>query len=261
MNNVVASLGSRPLPDGRGSYGTHAGVSSPPRYCIPAAPRTLLEPPMPALPADVRRQLEWRYATKKFDPARRIPADTWDVLEDALVLAPSSYGLQPWRFVVVTDPAVKDQLVAHSWGQRQVADCSHLVVFALKLGMNPADADRLIARTAEVRHAPPDALAGYRDMMAKSLSGKPQAEIDAWMRCQVYLALGQFLAAAAMVGVDACPMEGFVPAGYDQVLGLAGRGYTAAVIAPAGYRSADDATATKPKVRFPKAEVVERVGG
>lgn len=211
-------------------------------------------------PESLTEQLRWRYAVKKFDPTRTIPADVWAALEESLVLAPSTYGLQPWKFVVVTDKAVKESLVPHSWNQRQVADCSHLVVFALKLGMNPSDADRLIARTAEVRGAPVAALKGYRDMMANSLSGKPQAEIDEWMRRQVYLAHGEFLLACAVLGVDACPMEGFAAAEYDRLLGLAGQGYTAAVIAPAGYRAADDKSAGHAKVRYAHAEVIERVG-
>src|SRR4051812_43719937 len=106
-------------------------------------------------------QLRWRYAVKKFDPARTIDPRTWAALEDSLVLAPSSYGLQPWKFVVVEDPAVRRQLLPHSWGQAQVVDASHLVVFAVKENMNAADAERHVRRTSEVRGVPLAALDGY----------------------------------------------------------------------------------------------------
>ena len=119
-------------------------------------------------------QLNWRYAVKKFDAMRTIPADQWSALEQALVLAPSSFGLQPWKFVVVTDRAVREKLVAHSWSQRQVADASHLVVFAVRKGIGPADADRLVARMAEVRHVTKESLEPYRQMMLGTLSNPPK---------------------------------------------------------------------------------------
>jgi nitroreductase len=215
---------------------------------------------MPAVsPSDALAALNWRYAVKKFDPTKRIPADTWATLEQSLLLSPSSYGLQPWKFFVVETPAVREQLLPHSWGQRQVVDADKLVVFAVKKDVNPADADRLIARTSQVRGVPAESLAGYRGMMAGSLSRTPTPEIDVWMSRQVFIALGVFLTTAAMVGVDACPMEGFVPEKYDEVLGLGAKGYASRVVATAGYRAADDAYGTAKKVRFELGEVVERV--
>ena len=215
---------------------------------------------MPTVPADaVLAQLHWRYATKKFDPARKIPPDLWDRLEQTLHLAPSSYGLQPWRFVVVTDPAVRAKLHAVGYKQPQLLDASHLVVFAAKKGMGPADADRLIRRTAEVRGVPEESLDGYRQMMAGSLTAKPPADVDAWMSRQAYIPLGVFLTACALVGVDACPMEGFQPDQFDDILGLKAKGYGSLALAAAGYRAADDPYATLAKVRYPRAEVIERV--
>ena len=97
------------------------------------------------------QQLKWRYAVKKFDPARKISAEDWQTLEQALVLTPSSFGLQPWRFVVITDQATKDRLVPISWGQRQVAEASHVVVFAVRQPLTESDVDRHVGRTAEIR--------------------------------------------------------------------------------------------------------------
>ena len=206
------------------------------------------------------RQLNWRYATKQFDPSRKIPAADWAALEQALVLTPSSFGLQPWKFIVVTDQPVKEKLVAASWGQRQLADASHVVVFAIKKEMGAAEVKRYVDRIAEVRGVSADSLEGYRKMMADSLAGPIKAAgVDGWSARQTYIALGGFLTAAAVLGIDACPMEGFEPAQYDQILGLGKKGYAAVVVATAGYRAAGDTYAGAPKVRFKVEEVVERV--
>lgn len=214
---------------------------------------------MPASPDDVLAALRWRYATKAFDPARTIDPATWAALEQAAVLAPSSYGLQPWRFVVVTDPAVRKQLHPVSWNQPQIVDASHLVVFAAKNPPTPADVDRHVARTAEVRGMPAAGLDGLRQMMLGSLARMTAAEAQAWATRQCYIALGVFLSAAAQLGVDACPMEGFQPDKYDEILGLTAEGLKAVVIATAGYRAAADKMAGAAKSRLPVEEVVIRV--
>lgn len=213
----------------------------------------------PVAPETALAQLRWRYAVKKFDPSRKIAPALWAALEDSLVLAPSSYGLQPWKFFVVEDPAIRQRLLSHSWGQAQVVEASHLVVFAVKENMNPADAERHVKRTSEVRGVPLAALDTYKGMMSGSLSRSSAAEIDVWMSRQVFIAFGQFLATCAMVGVDACPMEGFVPAQYDEILGLPAKGYASRVVATVGYRHAEDKTAKLAKVRYPKEDVIERI--
>jgi nitroreductase len=210
----------------------------------------------PVTPETVVAQLRWRYATKKFDPARTIPADTWAALEQALVLTPSSYGLQPWKFLVVTDPAVKAQLPAHSWGQRQPQDCSHMVVLAIKADVGEADIDRYVARVSEVRGQPVEALARFKQTMMGSLTDPP-FDVNDWAARQVYIALGQFMACAAVLGVDTCPMEGIDPAKYDEVLGIGAQGYRTVVACPAGYRAADDKYAQTPKVRFKTEDVIQ----
>lgn len=208
-------------------------------------------------PARVSAALEWRYAVKKFDPARRIPDATWKALEHALVHAPSSFGLQPWRFVVVSDPALRAQLRDASWKQSQVTDASHFVVFAARVGMTEADVQRHVDRIAAVRGVTPESLAGYQGVMTKHLAGLG-AGADGWHARQAYIALGQLLASAAVLGVDACPMEGIDPARYDELLGLAPLGYHALCAAALGYRAADDAYAAARKVRFPADEVILR---
>jgi nitroreductase len=205
-------------------------------------------------------QLRWRYATKQFDPAQKISAENWRTLEESLVLTPSSFGLQPWRFIVVTDQKTKEKLVPASWGQRQIADASHLVVFAIKKNVGAAEVGEYMERIAEVRGVSADSLNGFRDVLLGFLSQPAdQFDVNLWSARQVYIALGNFLTSAALLGIDACPMEGIVPAQYDEILGLAKQGYQTVVVATAGYRAADDKYATLPKVRFAPEEIITRV--
>ena len=204
--------------------------------------------------------LNWRYATKQFDATRRIDAATWATLEASLVLAPSSFGLQPWKFLVVETPSLREQLVAASWGQTQVKDASHLLVFAVRENLGDEHLDRYLARTAEVRNVDVESLAGFRKVIAGSLDGARAAgRLDQWQTRQLYIALGQFMTSAALLGIDTCPMEGLEPAKYDEILGLQGSGWKTVFACPAGYRSAEDKYATTPKVRFPAETVIERL--
>jgi len=216
----------------------------------------MAETPVP--PETVLHQLQWRYATKKFDPSRPIPDSLWQVLCQSLVLAPSSFGLQPWKFFVITTPDLRQALLPHTWNQRQVVDASHLVVFAIKTGINAADVDRYLARQAEVHNTSVENLQKYGDIVKGFLQSPPYPlSLDEWSTRQVYIALSQFMVTAAMLGIDTCPMEGFLPQEYDRVLGLPDQGYHAVVVCAAGYRAADDKYATLPKVRYPLEAVIE----
>ena len=205
--------------------------------------------------------LNWRYATKIFDPAKKIPADTWQTLERALVLTPTSYGLQPYQFLIINDPAKRAELLPHSWGQKQVVDASHFVVFTAKTIMTEADVDKLIQRTVEIRKLPaPEALGTYRFMMLGDVVNGPRGKIaHEWATRQTYIALGNLMTCAAVLGVDACPMEGLVPAEYDKVLNLNGSGYATVVACALGYRSPDDKYAKLPKVRYDMKDVVRQI--
>ena len=210
--------------------------------------------------ATITEALHWRYATKKFDPTRRIPAEQWAAIEEAMILAPSSFGLQPWRFIVVENPELRAQLPAMSWGQTQPVDCSHYVVFAVRKGLTVADVDRFVDRIAEVRGATRESLEGYRGfILGTHKAASEQGWLDAWSARQVYIALGQAMTAAALMGIDTCPLEGIEPAKYDALLGLDKDGYSALCGLAIGYRAADDKYAQLPKVRFPKADVVRHI--
>ena len=212
---------------------------------------------MPVQPDALVHQLQWRYAVKKFDGARKIDSSTWTALEQALILSPSSYGLQPWRFLVITAPEVKEQLPALSWNQTQPKDCSHMVVFTAREHLDSTYLDNYIAHTESSRGLPAGALAGFRKMLASSVETM-QSHFE-WNCRQVYIALGQLMTAAAMLGVDSCPMEGIVAAEYDKLLGLSGSGYRTVVACALGYRDPSDAYATAKKVRFATEIVLQRV--
>lgn len=211
-------------------------------------------------PSQLLGALRWRYATKKYDPTKKIPVETWHALEQSLVLAPSSYGLQPWRFLVVDDPAVKLKLAEAAYGQQQAVDASHYVVFAVRKDLGDDHIDRYIARTAEVRGTTSEALAPFRNVMSKSISGaRSKGTLDTWQSHQVYIALGQFMASAAVLGVDTTPMEGLDASKYDEILGLKGTDHATLCACAAGYRAADDKYATIPKVRFETKDVIVHV--
>lgn len=204
--------------------------------------------------------LKWRYATKVFDPNRKIPTATWNALQEALVLSASSFGLQPYRFIIVNDPVARAKLLPHAWNQRQVVDASHFIVFAARTTITEAEIDRFLGRIVEIRGGSRESLAGYRQMMTGSLLGdEAKARIPHWAARQVYIALGNLLTSAALLGVDACPMEGFVPAEFDKILGLPSQGYAAVVACALGYRNAEDKYAAAAKVRYPKEELIKTV--
>lgn len=202
----------------------------------------------------------WRYATKQFDASKTIPAPVWQALEDSLILSPSSYGLQPWQFFVVTNPDLRAKLRPHSWNQSQITDASHLVVFAIPENVDIPYMEKYLARIAEVRGITLESLDFYRGMMmADVIAGPRQAWVREWAARQVYIALGNFMTSAALLGVDTCPLEGIDPREYDAILDLPAKGFNTIVACAAGYRSADDKYATLPKVRFEKSDLVRHL--
>ena len=204
--------------------------------------------------------LNWRYATKTFDASKIIPEATWKSLEETLILSPSSFGLQPYRFLVVKDVAIRKQLQPHSWNQTQVVDASHYVVFASRTGITETEIDAFLNRVVEVRGIPRESLEGYRGMMYGSLlSPGAEARIPHWGALQAYIALGNLMTSAALLGIDTCAIEGFAPAEYDAILGLKEQGYASVVCCALGYRSAEDKYASLAKVRKPSADLIKTV--
>ncbi len=212
------------------------------------------------LPQQLVAALNWRYATKKFDPAKKIPAHDWEALEQSLVLSPSSIGLQPWKFFVVTDQAVKVQLQGASYRQSQVGDCSHLVVFSVRRNIDADHVERHVQRMIEVLGVVSESLEKFRAMTMRNLDkARAAGTLDVWQEHQIYIALGKFLACAPLLAIDTCPMEGIEPEKYDEILGLSGSDYATVVACAAGYRMPDDKYASTKKVRFKADDVIVRI--
>ena len=212
----------------------------------------------PILNIQLLEALNWRYATKQFDAAKKIPTATFGALEESLVLSASSFGLQPYRFLVINDKAMREKLLPHTWGQRQVVDASHYVVFAGRTTMTEQEIDAFLKLTADTRGMSVELLNGYRGMMTGMLLADAfKPKVPHWAALQAYIALGNLLTSAAVLGVDACPIEGFVPAEYDKLLGLPEQGYASVVCCALGYRAATDKYATAKKVSAAKADLVK----
>lgn len=198
--------------------------------------------------------LEWRYATKKFNPEGRIPESEFNELMDAVRLTASSYGLQPYVVVVVESTEVRKALQPACWNQPQITEASHLVILAHRTDFDESLIDSYLAEVSRERAIDPKQLKGYADFMKSKLLDWPAAQKAEWTARQAYIALGNLLSAAADFRIDACPIEGFEAARVNEILNLDSRGLSASVITALGYRSEEDATQYQQKVRRPKED-------
>lgn len=204
--------------------------------------------------------LNWRYATKKFDPTKKIPADQINQVLEAMRLSASSYGLQPWKFVLVNSPEKREALKAAAYGQGQITDATAVVVLAVRTDVDENYVDNFVKIVSTERNVSKDKLKGYSDMMKTTIKSLGSNEaVKAWSSRQVYVALGTGLTTAALLGIDACPMEGFDPVKADEVLDLKAKNLESRAILTLGTRSAEDASASYKKVRFSKSEVVVEI--
>ena len=192
--------------------------------------------------------LNWRYATKAMNGGT-VSEEKLNAILDATNLTASSYGLQPYTIMVVSNEEVKIQLQAAAYGQVQVGSSSHVLVFCVPTKLIPDDAKTFIENIAATRGIPLEALAGYQGMITGTINGMNEVQQQAWSAKQAYIALGTALIAAAEQKVDACPMEGFDAVKFDEILGLEAKGLKSVVILPIGFRSPEDATANYKKVR------------
>ena len=191
----------------------------------------------------------WRYATKKFDASKKISDKDLNILKEAIRLSSSSYGLQPYKVIIVENSELRAQLQPAAWGQSQIVDASHLIIFANETALGDDAIDDFLKNISETRNTPIEALSGYGDFMKSKISTLPSEEKNIWTAKQTYLALGNLLNAAAELKIDATPMEGFVPAQVNEILGLDKLGLNATLIATLGYRHEEDATQHNKKVR------------
>lgn len=193
--------------------------------------------------------LNWRYATKKFDASKKVSQDNLDLLKESIRLSASSYGLQLYKVLIIENEAIKEQLKPASYGQSQITDTSHLFVFCNYTNTNNKHVDEYLQLKADIQNLKVEDLQGSGDFMKGALSYKSEEEMNNWTAKQTYIALGNLLAASAELKIDACPMEGFEPQKYNEVLGLTNKGLNASVIVAVGYRSTEDQTQFAKKVR------------
>jgi nitroreductase len=207
----------------------------------------------------VERQLMWRYATKKFDSTKTISDRDWETLEQALLQAPSSFGLQPWRAITVRDDSVRERLRAVSWNQPQVVESSRFIVLASKASMGESEVDDAMGHICQIRETSAETLTSYRGVIISFLEGlQARGSIESWCTHQAYLALGLLLSTAAILHIDACPLEGIDPVAYDDILGLKELGLKTKVACALGYRAEQDQSAALKKVRIPREELFLR---
>lgn len=201
--------------------------------------------------------LNWRYATKKFDPTRKVSASDLEKIKKAVQLSASSYGLQLYKVLIIEDIGIREKLKPASWNQDQITDASHLFVFCNYTSVSDSHIQDYMELHALQREVSLDSIQGYGDFIKEKLAEKSLTEQQEWMARQAYLALSNLLSACAELKIDTCPMEGFEPEKYNEILGLSGQGLNATVIAPIGYRAIDDKTQSLRKIRKPLEELFE----
>lgn len=203
-------------------------------------------------------RMHWRYSPKSFDAEQKIPTETWEALARSLLLTSSSYGLQPWKFVVIQDLPLREKLRAASWNQRQVTECSHYVVLASRVKVDEAYVEKYIESVVNARGVSLDSVAGLRKSILGDVVNGARSQIVAeWATRQVYIALGNLMTSAAVLSVDSCPMEGFNPVQYDEILGLKDSPYRSTVACALGYRNPADPLGKMAKVRFAPSEIFD----
>lgn len=201
----------------------------------------------------------FRAAIKEYNKEAVLTDEQVSLLLETIRMAPSSYGLQPYKILVIKNKDTREKLKTVSYGQGQVTDASHFVVFASRINENQEDVTKFIENIMSVRGVTREDLAGYEGMMNGALSAMSEEGRKAWAAKQAYIGLGTLLTAAALLGIDATPMEGFSPAEYDAILDLAKDGYTTAVICALGMRAETESYSKMQKVRKSKADFIQEV--
>ncbi len=203
--------------------------------------------------------MKWRYAVNKFDTTKKLTNEQLNDLLETVILSPSSFGLQPWKFVLVTNPEVRAKLQTAGYNQTKISESSHLVVFAVPNNMDEAYADAYIKSVSDVRGIPVEGLKSYADMIKGAINGRTPEQRTEWATRQVYIALGVLVESGALMGIDVAPMEGFDAKQFDEILGLDKMNLETKVIASIGFRDLSDPSASYKKVRWSKDEVVIEV--
>ena len=200
--------------------------------------------------------LEWRYAVKKFDDKASLTEQQILEVKKVFNLSASSYGLQPYKMIVVQNPELKEKLVPASFGQQQISQSAAILVFAVRTDFGMDYIDQFFKDMSAKRQIPLENLEGYKNFMKGSFANKSEDEISSWATKQVYLTMGHMLASLAALQIDACPMEGLDPQAYDKILDLDAKQLKTIIAMPIGVRAPDDASATALKVRKDLSDII-----
>lgn len=201
--------------------------------------------------------LNWRYATDKFDPDKKISQKDLETLLEVIRLAPSSYGLQPLKILVVEDPSIRKELRERSWNQPQITDASHLLILCSQTTISEKDIDDLMHNTAITRGLEQSSLTRYSDFLKRTIGKIQEDHMREWNMRQAYIALGHLLHACAQLKIDSTPMEGFDADAYADILDLNAKHLKPAVVCAIGYRSEEDEQQHLAKIRKTKNELIE----
>lgn len=202
------------------------------------------------------QSLKWRYAVKKFDNDTYLSDEQINTLKEAFNLTATSYGLQPIKLVVIKNKEIQQQLVEHSWNQQQVAQASHVLVLCIDTHLNENDVEKYFERVQEIRNTPDDIINPFKDYLKQVITNKSSQDLITWAKNQAYLALGNLLTVCAQEQIDSCPMEGFIPEKYDEVLDLPSKNLASVLVLPVGLRAQDDFMKDLKKVRKNIDEIV-----
>lgn len=202
------------------------------------------------------KKLQWRYATKRFDSSKKLSAEKLHILKETFNLTATSYGLQPVKMVVVSNQQLKEGLLPHTFNQPQIRDASHVLVLCVETEIDAGFIVDHFKRVEGTRKTERKILEPFEENLLRTFSAKDADDIREWMVNQLYLILGALLTVCAVEKIDACPMEGFVPEKYDELLGLAQKGLTSVIVLPVGYRDESDFFMNLKKVRRGVEELI-----
>ena len=200
--------------------------------------------------------LEWRYAVKKFDDQKILEEQKINILKQAFNLTATSYGLQPIKLLIIKNKSIQEKLVDHSYNQQQIVQASHLLVICIDTNLKESDVEKYFERVKEIRKTPDETISSFREYLKTVITEKTSQDLILWAKNQAYLALGNLLTVCANEKIDSCPMEGFIPKKYDEILGLKEKNLTSVLVVPIGYRAEDDMKTHQMKVRKKIEEIV-----
>tara|TARA_B110000003_G_scaffold113243_1_gene115830 strand:+ start:17431 stop:18063 length:633 start_codon:yes stop_codon:yes gene_type:complete len=200
--------------------------------------------------------LEWRYAVKKFDEKKFLKEAQINILKKAFNLTATSYGLQPIKLIIIKNKKIQQQLVKHSWNQQQVFQASHLLIICIDTKLDESDVEKYFKKVKEIRNTPDEIINSFKNYLINLIAHKKTKDLLSWAKNQAYLALGNLLTVCANEKIDSCPMEGFIPEKYDEILNLKEKKLTSVLLLPVGYRAEDDIMIHQKKVRKNISDII-----